>query len=65
MRKNNVQDMTIHEQLNKINEVICDEYCKWPAIYNEKQLRGEYKDIDAAMDALGDEICVNCPMMKL
>jgi len=65
MRQNNIQDMTIHEQLERVHELICDEYCKYPAIYNEKLNRSEYKDIDEAMDALGDEICARCPLMRL
>ncbi len=65
MRKNNVQDMTIHEQLESVREKVCTDYCRYPAIYHDRFLRDEFENEDAAMDALGDEICVNCPMMKL
>lgn len=30
-RRNNILDMTIHEQLEKIAEEMCDNYCKYVA----------------------------------
>ena len=65
MRKNNVEDMTIREQLEAVCEKICTDYCRYPAFYHERLLRDEFKTEDEAMDALGDEICVSCPMMRL
>ena len=32
MRKNNKQDMTIVEQLIRVQEEICDKYCKYPSL---------------------------------
>ena len=65
MRRNNVNDMTITEQLEDICEKVCTDYCRYPAIYHERLLRDEFKTDDEAMEALGAEICENCPLMKL
>lgn len=64
MRKNNIQDMTIHEQLEYIAEQICSDYCRYPAIYHESYLADVYKDEDEANDAMGDEVCIKCPLMR-
>lgn len=50
MRRNNVCDMTIREQLSKTKEDICEKYCK----YKDK-LKG--KDLD--------EVCRDCPVRKI
>lgn len=65
MRKNNINDMTIREQLEAVCEKVCTDYCRYPAIYHERLLRDEFKNSDEAMDAMGDEICAGCPLMKL
>ena len=50
MRRNNVGDMTIREQLSKIKEDICEKYCKYRA-----KLKG--KDLN--------EVCRDCPVRKI
>ena len=47
MRRNNIADMTITEQIEKVKEDICDEYCKYP-----EQTRKEHKDAEEAYEAL-------------
>jgi len=64
-RKNNIADMTIHEQLEYLGEQICNDYCKYPAIYYERWLSDEYKDKDQADEAMQNKHCVNCPLMRL
>lgn len=55
MRKNNVNDMTIMEQVNVIVEGICDNYCKYHDRYNIKT-----KEEDEEFQ----EICEKCPLRK-
>ena len=50
MRKNNVWDMTIREQLSKTKEDICEKYCKY-----RTKLKGE--DLN--------EVCKDCPVRKI
>lgn len=50
MRRNNVGDMTIREQLTVTKEDICEKYCK----YKDK-LKG--KDLN--------EVCRECPVRKI
>lgn len=50
MRRNNVGDMTIREQLTVTKEDICEKYCK----YKDK-LKGE--DLN--------EVCKDCPVRKI
>ena len=42
-------------ELERVAEVMCDKYCKWPDIYDE----------EAEGMTLADKICVDCPMNKL
>lgn len=50
MRRNNVLDMTIREQLSKTKEDICEKYCKY-----RTKLKGE--DLN--------EVCKDCPVRKI
>ena len=50
MRRNNVGDMTIREQLSKAKEDICEKYCKY-----RTKLKGE--DLN--------EVCRDCPVRKI
>lgn len=49
--------MTICEQIEKIKEQICDDYCKYPEQYQKRQL----EDINEMVN----KICKNCPLLKL
>lgn len=64
-RKTNKADMTIHEQLERVGEIICNDYCKYPAVYHERLLRDEYENADEADEVMQNEICVKCPLMEL
>lgn len=56
-RRNNPQDMTIYEQLEKIKEEVCDGICKYR---NSKDYRGLI-----SQESL-EEICKHdCPLNKL
>lgn len=50
MRRNNVWDMTIREQLSKTKEDICEKYCKY-----RTKLKGENLN----------EVCKDCPVRKI
>ena len=50
MRRNNVWDMTIREQLSKTKEDICEKYCKY---------RAKLKGVDL------NEVCKDCPVRKI
>lgn len=52
--------MTVTQQLEKVKEDICDNYCKYPEKYLEK-----IKDPDKAMNEMWEHICENCPLNKL
>ena len=56
MRKNNVNDMTITEQLNQMAEDFCTKYCKYPATWDAEKEGVELCD---------SEICSNCPLSRL
>lgn len=59
-RKNNVQDMSISEQIEAIKEGICDDYCKYT-----EQYRACYKDPDEAQERLMADMCNFCPLIRL
>lgn len=65
MRKNNVADMTITEQLEAMGEMFCIDYCKYPNAFHERLLRDEYNNEDQANEAMQREICDHCPLMRL
>lgn len=56
MRQNNVAEMTIHEQIEKVAEDMCLHYCKYPDIWDEEK---EGCSLDES------EVCQNCPLMRL
>jgi hypothetical protein len=56
MRKNNVNDMTITEQLENIASVMCDKYCKYPSTWDAEKEGCELWE---------SKICTNCPMNRL
>lgn len=56
-RRNNPAEMTIHEQLEKIKEEVCDDICKYR---NSKDYRGKLSQESF------EEICkYDCPLNKL
>ena len=54
-RRNNPQDMSIVEQLEKIKEEVCDRYCR----YTSRNRNGHLSN------KLFDDICNRCPLNKL
>ncbi len=56
MRKNNVEDMTVREQIEKIADDFCNNYCKWPDLWNEEEEGYGLAD---------SEHCANCPIERL
>lgn len=65
MRRKNKEEMTITEQIEDVAERMCKDYCKYPAVYHERLLRDEYEDADKADEAMQNEQCNNCPLMRL
>lgn len=51
--------MNVVDELGKIVNKICDEYCKWPEKYLEKYGKED------ANEKIVCEKCMHCPMMKL
>lgn len=60
MRKNNIQDMTITEQIGSVKEQICDKYCRFPELSEQT-----IDDPDEAFDWLQHNYCNNCPLNRL
>lgn len=60
-RRNNPQDMTIYEQLEKIKEEMCDRYCKYRDRFRN--------DADSNLSILNQEqmdcLCNCCPLTRL
>lgn len=56
MRRNNIEDMTITEQLQKIFDDMCTNYCKWPEKWDEEAEGCELSE---------SEHCANCPLSRL
>ena len=46
--------------IEKIIEKMCDNYCKYPAIYNSI-----HSDPDEANDRMLRDVCENCPLDHL
>lgn len=71
-RKNNIEDMTIREQIENVKENFCQEYCKW---YDNKEHRIEmakkcnqhplHEIIEAAEEDLLQTNCHGCPLTRL
>lgn len=60
MRKNNIQDMTITEQIENVKEQICDKYCKFPELSEQT-----IDDPDEAFEWLQHNHCNDCPLNRL
>ncbi len=59
MRMRNKERMTVIEQLQKIKDEVCSDYCKYSdAVRLPKYLQGEYAK-------MRDEMCAKCPMQEL
>lgn len=52
MRKNNIDDMTIREQIEVLKEHMCEGFCRYVNQYNIPQ-----EELD--------KICASCPLTKL
>lgn len=59
MRKNNIQNMTISEQIEAIKAEICKDYCK-----HLERLELDL-EADEAQQTLEDEYCADCPLTRL
>ncbi len=59
-RRNNIERMTISEQMLKIQESMCDKYCKYPELSKET-----ISDPDEAFEWLQHNYCEDCPLQKL
>lgn len=58
-RRKNKERMTITEQLSKIADEVCEDYCKYP-----EEAKKKFKDPQKATEWVGDTYCVNCPIYK-
>lgn len=58
-RRKNKERMTITEQLSKIADEVCEDYCK----YHDEAYK-KFKDPDEAMGWLRDTYCLYCPIFK-
>lgn len=65
MRAKNKADMTVTEQIASVSEKICNGYCKYPQIYREKYLHGQYENADEATERMIEECCNHCPLLEL
>lgn len=59
MRKNNIQNMTISEQVEAIKAEICKDYCK-----HLERLELDL-EADEAQQILEDDYCSDCPLVRL
>lgn len=46
----------IKKQLEEIAEDFCNNYCKWPTIWDAEK---------EGMELMDSDICANCPMSKI
>lgn len=65
MRQNNILDMTICEQLEKIKSEMCSSYCMYPELYKVKYLQEEFENEEEAQETMRITVCENCPLVKL
>ena len=54
------KQQTITQVMEKINEEICDDYCRWPLAY-----RLDYDDPDQAHEHMLEDKCVDCPLSRI
>lgn len=59
-RRNDVSRMTITEQFLKIQEEMCDKYCRYPELTKELT-----ENKDEAFELLTHMYCENCPLGRL
>lgn len=59
-RKNNINDMTISEQIEAIKDNICEDYCK-----KYEEAFSNIKDADEAFEWLMHNYCEKCPFGRL
>ena len=59
-RHNNIQDMTIGEQVEAIKEELCRDYCR-----HTQEYLSCYKDPDEAQEKLLADMCQYCVMNRL
>lgn len=55
----------IERELLKIQEKICDEYCKKPEEYKKEHLEDFEKYPDYAQESFWKEVCAQCPLNNL
>lgn len=60
MRKNNIKDMTVTEQIEVIKDNVCDNICRW-----REHCLSIKKDPDDAQEYLEENYCQNCPLGRL
>lgn len=60
-RRNNLQDMSIVEQIEKIKEEMCDKYCK----YRDQFRNGLNPDLSILNQEQMDCLCNYCPLTRL
>lgn len=53
--------MSITETLEKVSEAICNNYCKYPEIYEHRYFFNK----DEGFEAMIKEQCENCPLTDL
>lgn len=53
---------TVTQELQNIVDEMCEKYCKYPAMYI-----GEHPgtEVDMLEDMMYQEICANCPLMRI
>lgn len=69
-RRNNPQDMTMTEELEKLKESVCLDYCKFFAEIDKKAkaLKPKDKDYSEKIADLQEEMaehCKGCPVTRL
>lgn len=50
---------TIGEIIEEVSAAICDNYCKYPAIYDTRE------DSDEEYEKMIKEVCDSCPLNRL
>ena len=53
------------EELEKLRSKICDGYCKYPDSTHMKYLADRFETKEEAQEYLTEQICSNCPLIKL
>lgn len=53
------KEKTVSEIIEEVKTEICDNYCKYPAIYDTRE------DSSENYDEMMEKICANCPLDRL